>query len=106
MPSTYEIFAQFDVVEDLAIERDRQRAVFHRHWLVAAIDIDNAESGMRQANIVFSNDRGSIGPAVAQCADHSIQHVTSYGSSLKVDQSADATHIRKGQLRKRRLRQS
>ncbi len=44
-----EFFTKFDVVEDLAVERDPQRAVTVRHRLTAACEIDDAQSRVSEA---------------------------------------------------------
>ena len=46
--------AQFDVVENLAVERDPDRAVLVRHRLLAAGEVDNAQPRVRQA---YRSDR-------------------------------------------------
>src|SRR5262245_3039803 len=46
-----EIVAQFDVIEDLTVECDPQRAVSIRHRLTAACEINDAQSCMSECGL-------------------------------------------------------
>src|SRR5205823_3239941 len=46
MTLLYEILTKFDVIEDFTIERDPQRPIVVRHRLMAAGDVDDAQSGV------------------------------------------------------------
>ena len=70
MPALLELAAQLEVVPDLAVEYRHDRAVFVRHRLGAAGQVDDAEPGV--AEHAIAPRRGSrvpSGPAVAERYD-------------------------------------
>lgn len=69
----HEIAPQFQIVEDLAVERDDDAAVVVGHGLAAAGDVDDAEAGVAEADIVVDMDTLLVGPPVCDRADHGLQ---------------------------------
>jgi len=65
-----EFRAQLDIVEDLAVENDPDRAVFIVDRLVAAFEIDDAEPSVREAHLPILVEPKSVGPTVMQALDH------------------------------------
>jgi hypothetical protein len=65
MPALFEIFAQFPVIVDLAIKNHPHRAVFISHRLMAATQIDNAQTPHSESASAIYQKPFVIGAAVA-----------------------------------------
>jgi len=48
-----EIFFEFEVIEDLAVKSDPERGVLVAHRLMAAREIKDAETGMRESYAIL-----------------------------------------------------
>ncbi len=70
MAAALQLGAQFDVIENLAVEDHPYRAVFVAHRLVAAGQVDDAQAGVGQTDRSFVVEPLLIRPAVMQLADH------------------------------------
>jgi hypothetical protein len=68
-----EIFSQFEVVKDLAIEGDPERGILVAHRLVAASEINNTEPGVRQTNAVLQMESYIVRAAVRKHPHHPVE---------------------------------
>jgi hypothetical protein len=80
-----EFFTQFDVIEDLTVECDPQRAVGIRHRLTAACEIDNAQSRVSKAETGLDVDASIIGAAM-------IEHHRHRGQAIHVNRCRFGRH--------------
>src|SRR5258706_12662843 len=51
MSNRGELLAQLDVIVDFAVEDQGKAAIFTRHWLRAAANIDNRQPAMAEADL-------------------------------------------------------
>ena len=70
MSFPYEFFTKFDVVEDLAVERDPQGAVIVRHRLTAACEINDAQARVPEAHARLDMDAPIVGAAMIEHRSH------------------------------------
>jgi hypothetical protein len=73
MAARDELLAQGEMVVDLAVEHDPQRAVFVRNRLMPARDIDNAEPAHADARRAVGIEAFVVGPAMGDDAAHFAQ---------------------------------
>ena len=69
-PRAIQLLPQLDVVEDLAVEGQKQRVFSVRHRLRAALDVDDGEHGCAPARRPRGRQRPSGRAAVAKRGDH------------------------------------
>src|SRR5262249_40365802 len=67
----FQFGAKFDVVEDLAVVGEQQRAV--GQGLAAALDVDDAEACVADGGGAAHRYAPSVGAAVAQGAEHGLE---------------------------------
>ena len=65
-----ELVAQLDVVVDLAVLRDGDRAAVDRDRLMTAGDVDDAQSRRAERRRPVDEHAAVVGPAMAQRRDH------------------------------------
>lgn len=87
-----EILAQFEVIEDLTVEDDPERAVGGMQRLRAARDVDDAEAGVSQADLLVHVDPDVVGAAVAQGADHAAKHAPIREGVIETADSGNPAH--------------
>src|SRR5438034_7259560 len=87
-----EILAKLEVVEDLTIERDPERAVLVRHRLLSARDVENAEPGMGEPRMRLDVDTAVVGAAMAQQRDHIGEAASVDLTPMGGDDSGNPTH--------------
>src|ERR1700730_6928913 len=87
-----QFFAKLDVVENLAVEGNPQRAIRIRHGLTPAVDIDDAEASMAQTSLSVGEDAGPVRTAVADLRDHTPQQVGLDPSSVSINNPSDSAH--------------
>ena len=92
MSLTEQLFPEFQVVEDLAVEGDPQRRVLVAHGLLAAGEVNDAEPGMRQTHAVLSVKSGIVRPAMSQHPNHPLEGIRSDGRSIEIEYAGYATH--------------
>src|SRR3984893_14507799 len=92
MSLSEQLFPEFEVVEDLAVEGDPERRVLVAHGLLATGKVDDAKPGVRQPHAVFRVKSGIVGPAMSQHADHPLQGFRSDGGSIEIEYAGYATH--------------
>ena len=93
MAKRFEVLPERFEVVDLAIEDDPDRAVFVRHGLVPAAQVDDRQPAMPERDGAVDVQTCIVRPPVSQDVAHPFQH-GSVGRFVprKVDESADATH--------------
>jgi hypothetical protein len=92
MPLAAELFPEFHVVEDLAVESDPQRRVLVTHGLLATGQIDDAEPGVCQTHVVLHVKSGTVRPAMSQHPDHSSEGFRSDGRFIEIEHASNTTH--------------
>jgi hypothetical protein len=92
MSLTEQLFPEFQVVEDLAVEGDPQRRVLVAHGLLAAGEVNDAEPGMRQTHAVLRVKSGIVRPAMSQHPNHPLEGIRSDGRSIEIEYAGYATH--------------
>ena len=92
MPPRSQLGPKLDVVEDLAVERDPQRAVLVGHRLMAAADIDDAESGVAERTRPVQVHTLGVGPAVRQRAGHPFDQLRRRWRAIEIYDSGYPTH--------------
>ena len=105
MPFGEEEFAQLLVVINLAVENDPDIVVFVGQRLMAALDVNNAQTPHGQADILFDEEAFVVGPSMRDSSIHAGQHVTlDVPVAIGKEDAADSTHIRVVSLRALRSR--
>jgi hypothetical protein len=56
-----QLLSQLQIVEYLAIEGNPVRPVIDRHRLLPALEIDDAEAGVRKSDVLISKETIGIG---------------------------------------------
>ena len=92
MTLTYQLLAKFDVVEDLAVESDPQRAISDGHRLPAAFEVDDAQASMGQPDSANNGNAAIIRAAVGQGCNHFGKFVSVYGCATELSYSRYAAH--------------
>ena len=80
--------AQLDVVENFAIEDDPHRLILVVDRLVATRQVDDAQAGVRQADVVLAEKARAVRPAVVQLRDHPRQFAARRRSPIGIAQDA------------------
>jgi hypothetical protein len=76
-----EFRAKIGVVVDLTVEYDLERAVFVGHGLMAGGNIDDTQATVTEAELVFDENAGVVGPAMRHHVSHALQDVTLHVAS-------------------------
>jgi len=93
MAARFQFGPQLDVIEDLAVVDDPQRAVLVRDRLLARGEIENAQTGITQANVLVAVDAELIRAAVAYHRQHLAQSQLLDGAlRCQVECSNDSAH--------------
>ncbi|SRR5260370_19767935 len=88
-----QVFAQFLVVVNLAVENDPERLIFIGDRLVTGLNVDNAEAAHGQSDVLLDKETVVIGPAVDDLLVHRRQGVAAdLLSSIRLDNATDSTH--------------
>jgi len=74
-----QLFPQFDVVEDLAIEHDPARVACIRERLLAVRKIDDGQADMRQPGAFVAVETALVRTAMGQRAYHAHQRFARWG---------------------------
>jgi hypothetical protein len=90
MATRLEVGAQVVVIVDLAILNEDERPVLVLERLLAALDVDDAQTPMAQSNVVHMEVPGSVRAAMAQ----GIRHPLKKAILLDTDESANPAHGR------------
>ncbi len=90
----FELFAQLEMVEDLAVEGDHELPVGGRHRLGAPREAQDREARVRQPAGAVDLDPAPVRAAVAQIADHPPEQSPGRGAAAEVQDSCDSTHNR------------
>jgi hypothetical protein len=88
-----EIRAKLDVVEDLSVERDPQRAVFVRHRLAAAGHVDDAQPRVRKSGGRIRVQAAVIRTAMAERGNHAPKAVRVDAMSVCRGDSCNPAHM-------------
>jgi hypothetical protein len=89
-----ELVPQLDVVENLAIEYDPQRAILVGQRLLSGGEIDDRESRMSEADVRIAVDAKLIRTTVLECAEHPLQRSSRRcGLGAQIHDAADAAHV-------------
>ena len=75
MPFFLEVFAKFRVVKDFAVVHNPYGLILVVNGLIPAGEIENAQSRRGKPHFVIRVDSESIGPAVADQAEHPAKKV-------------------------------
>ncbi len=95
MAPRLKITSQLRVVEDLAVEHDPQGAVFVGDRLLAAVQIEDAETGVSQADVSVEVDPELVGAAVTDRPEHAAEGApVGRRRPMQVAESDDAAHQR------------
>jgi hypothetical protein len=81
---TEEIFSQFEVVKDLAIEGDPERGILVAHRLVAASEVNDTEPGVRETNATLHMESGIVRAAVRKHTHHPVEGFPSDWRPIKI----------------------
>jgi hypothetical protein len=88
-----QLFAPFDVIEQLAVEDDEQAAIFVRHRLVAVRQSDNAQAARGQGDARLLEKPHLIRTAMDDCARHLLHHPgRRWPFPGQIDDPCDAAH--------------
>src|SRR6478752_4975956 len=93
MPLLNQLFAQLDVIEDLAIERDPQLLVCGRHRLDATREVDDAQPRVSEAGLPVDVNSRIVRSAMADCRDHPADEFRVGGLTPKSEATCYATHL-------------
>src|SRR3954467_1510103 len=94
MAARLEFPAQLEVVEDLTVERDPLGSIGGRHWLPPALDVDDAQSRVREADRTVADPAPGVGPAMPDDADHPVEQHPVGWFTRPIDVPRDAAHGR------------
>jgi hypothetical protein len=89
-----ELRAQVEVVEDLAVVGDPERAVLVREGLLPGREVDDREPRVRQADPVVAVDAELVRAAVSERGGHGAERLDGGGGAASRQNAADATHVR------------
>src|SRR5262245_60749045 len=92
MAFRYEFFTNFDVVEDLTVERDPQRAVVIGHRLTATCDIDDAQSRVSKRCTRLDVNAAIIWPAMIEHRRHRHHAFGVNGLRIRCHHASNAAH--------------
>ena len=84
--------AEFQVVEDFAVEGNLERAVWSGHGLRAAGQIDDAQPSVSKADGAIDSRTGCIGSAVADLRRHPANGSDFDRPVVMMENSSNATH--------------
>src|ERR1700747_2527725 len=73
VPGLFELFAELDVIVDLAVKCDDQLTVQSGHWLSAGSKIDDGKAPMPKKDLLIDPDTRSVRSAVSERIDHALQ---------------------------------
>ena len=93
-PLRLELGPQLEVVEDLPVEDDPQRAVFVGHGLLAGGEVDDRQPRVTEGRLPVAEDAEFVRPPIADGADHPL-HLLERGrreALIQVDDSRNAAH--------------
>jgi hypothetical protein len=76
MAPSFELGAQFDVVEDLAVEDDRHGAVVDAHRLLAVCQVDDRQAGVREPDAARHVEAGLVRAAMADTRHGTLERTT------------------------------
>src|SRR5688572_18311564 len=88
----YEVLTQLDVVEDLAVERDPDRAVFVAQRLLARAQVDDGQAAMTQPDAGLDVIALLVRPTVQQRASHAPQCLVVDRALVLMPDSCYAAH--------------
>jgi hypothetical protein len=93
MTTGLQLFAQFLVVVNFAVENDPKRPVFICDRLVTGLNVDDAKAAHGQSDILLDKETGVIGPAMSDLPVHRHQRVATNGlRPIGMKNAADSTH--------------
>ena len=92
VPAPLERRAQLEVVVDLAVLDDLDRAVLVPDGLVAAGEVDDGETARRQGDRAVDERARAVRAAVAQRLVHGLERPRVDGASVERGESADPAH--------------
>ena len=92
MAAPFELLAELNVVEDLAVERDPDRFVVVRHRLRAAANVNNAEPGVRESGARLEVHSAGVRAAMMQHRHHVRQDCGDMVVAIPRDDAGDAAH--------------
>lgn len=100
MPRLHQNFAQFQIIEDFAVERYPNASIFVRQRLRAPFKIDDAQAGMPQSDLAagIEVDAAAVGTAMAQRRQHAADGrlIDANGHGRKHRDTRYSTHGRSG----------
>ena len=106
VPSGLQVQSQLRVVEHLTVEDDPQGLVFVRDGLLAGAQVDDAQAGIAEPDVVVEVDAELVGSAMADRPEHRAEGRFVRGRSpSEIADSDDAAHQR-GYPRRRGVGQS
>ena len=92
VPATLEVAPQRAVVVDFAVEDHPHRAVFVRHRLMPAVEINDAQTAHAQPHAAVHVEAFVVRPAVRHRAAHGAQFGLDDRGAVPADDSSNATH--------------
>ena len=93
MPLALEFGTQFEVVVDLAVERDDELPILGGHRLLAARDVDDRQPTMREAEAGAQVQTGTIWTAMSDRIRHRAKHgLVDRSRAIREPDPGDATH--------------
>jgi hypothetical protein len=93
-PELLEFSTQLNVIENLAVECDAQRARVNRHRLRARREIHDGETPMRESNTLMNRHARIIRAAVCKHFCHAQKQIRSRRCfGVAGDDSCDSTHV-------------
>ena len=95
MAACLQIFSQFGMVIDLAVENNPDIAILIRQRLMAALYVNDAQPAHGEADILFDEESLVVRPAMDDAAVHLGEHIALHAPlAIREEDSADSTHIR------------
>ncbi|MCY1236056.1 hypothetical protein D9M72_486920 [compost metagenome] len=70
-----QLIAQFDIIEDLAVEGDRQFTALVRHRLLAVAETDDRQARMTKSGLLVDEDAVLVWAAMGNRGNHSLEEV-------------------------------
>ena len=86
--------AQFDVVEDFAVEGDADVAICTQHRLLAGRDVDDAQPCVAETRVTVEMDAVFVRTAMIQRANHPREHHLVLEARWSTVEAGNATHLR------------
>src|SRR5215510_1920008 len=95
MPLLDQYFFQFEIVENPAIAHQHHGTVFVVDWLVATLQIDNAQAPKAQRHIMADKISGGVRATMVQLVGHAHQQLCiRFALTAHVNKAYQATHSR------------